>query len=239
MRTGALFTVVAVLGWGGLWGCQGKGVALKLDMDPPSVTPAEAQAFSGQVRGVEPQLTLNGAPVALKEGRFALTEPLKNGDNVFTFVLSAKPGADKAAEQKTDRYAVKRVPQEVFDAEHFYSTSGSMNGTQRSSSGGLLADKAEGRLQADELSGSRLEEYGHENRPPRDGMPLDIRLSVGEGRVKVSVKPEQGPVASAVAAPGTPATLQAPAELHHRKYTVRLEALDGKPARKVDLQVRY
>jgi hypothetical protein len=114
-----------------------------------------------------------------------------------------------------------------------------MNGTQRSSSGGLLADKAEGRLRADELSGSRLEEYGHERRPPPGGMPLDIRLSVEEGRVKVSVKPEQGPVASAVASPNAPATLQAPAELHHRKYTVRLEALDGKPARKVDLQVRY
>ncbi|ADO68796.1 hypothetical protein [Stigmatella aurantiaca] len=239
MRTGAFLAVVAVLGWGGLWGCQGKGVALKLDMDPPSVTPSESQAFSGQVRGVEPSLTLNGTPVALQEGRFELTQPLKDGANVFTFVLSAKPGAGAAAEQKTDRFEVKRVPQDVYDAEYFYSTSGSMNGTQRSGSGGLLADKAESRLRADELSGSRLEQYSHENRPPRGGMPLDISLSVGQGRVKVSVKPEQGPVASAVASPNAPATLQAPAELHHSKYTVRLEALDGKPARQLELQVRY
>ncbi|MDC0712804.1 hypothetical protein POL68_30365 [Stigmatella sp. ncwal1] len=239
MRTGAFLTVVAVLGWGGLWGCQGKGVALKLDMDPPSVTPAESQAFSGQVRGVEPSLTLNGTPVVLQDGRFELTQPLKDGANVFTFVFSAKPGADAAAEQKTDRFEVKRVPQEVFDAEHFYGSSGSMSGIKRSGSGGLLADKAESRLQADELSGARLEEYSHENRPPRDGMPLDISLSVGQGRVRVSVKPEKGPVASAVAAPNAPATLQAPAQLHHSKYTVRLEALDGKPARQLDLKVSY
>jgi hypothetical protein len=56
--------------------------------------------------------------------------------------------------------------------------------------------------------------------------------------VKVSVKPEQGPSASAVATPDKPATLNAKAELRIKTYSVRLEALDG-PARDVELVVRY
>lgn len=238
MGTRAMVAVVGLLAVGAL-GCKGQGAGLELDMEPPSVTAEEAQRFSGQVRGVEPSLTVNGAPVPLKEGRFELTQPLKEGDNVLTFVASAKPAAGAAAEQKTERFEVKRVSPATFDAEHFYTASGSMRSFQRSNAGGLLADKAETRLKAAELSGARLEEFSHERRPVRGGMPMDISLSVGEGRVKVSVKPEQGPVASAVASPGTPATLQAPAELRHRKYYVRIEALDGRPAKDMDLTVRY
>jgi hypothetical protein len=229
----------AVLGLVLAGGCKKGGVALELDMEPQAVTADEAVHFSGQVRGEEPSLTLDGAQVPLQEGRFQAVQPLKPGDNAFTFVLSAKPVAGAAPEQKTQRFAVKRVDPATFDAEHFYEGIGNMDSLQRSTSGGLLADKATVKLKTQELKGVCFEEYGHENRPVTGGMPMDIRLSVGEGRAKVSVKPEQGPVASAVASPGQPATLNAKAALHIRTYLVRLEALDGRPAKDVELVVSY
>jgi hypothetical protein len=233
------FILCAVLGLLWVGGCKKGGVGFELDMEPQAVTSEESLRFSGQARGEEPSLTLNGTPVPLKEGRFELTQPLQLGDNVLTFAFSARPSAGAAPEQKTQRFEVKRVDLPTFEAQHFYTGTSSMGNFQRSTSGGLLADKAEVKLKAKELSGVRYEQFGHENRPVKGGMPLDITLKVGQGRLKVSVKPEQGPVASAIASPGTPATLSATAELRMKKYTVRLEALDGQPVKDVELVVRY
>lgn len=238
MRTVAILGAVLGLVLG--VGCKGRGVGLELDMEPQSVTVEESLRFSGQARGVEPSLTINSAPVPVKEGRFEVTQPLKEGDNVLTFTLSARPEAGAAPEQKTERFEVKRVDQATFAAGHFYTGSGSMGShSRRTSSGGILSDEAEVTLTAKEISGVRFEEVGHENRPVRGGMPVDIRLSVGQGRMKVSVKSEEGPVVSAVATPGAPATLTATAALRARKASVRMEALDGQPARDVELVVGY
>jgi hypothetical protein len=237
MRTiGMLGAALALLVVGGCKG--GGGVALELDMKPQTVTVEPSVRFSGQARGVEPSLTLNGVPVPVHEGFFEITQPLQPGDNVLTLTLSARPKEGAPPEQKTERFEVQRVDQPTFDAKYFYTGISSMGSFKRSSSGGLLADKAEVKLTAKELTGVRYEEFGHENRPVAGGMPLEINLKVGQGRVKVSVKPEQGPSASAVATPGSPATLNAKAELRVKTYSVRLEALDG-PARDVELGVRY
>ncbi|MBN1205826.1 MAG: hypothetical protein JXB05_12990 [Myxococcaceae bacterium] len=220
-------------------GCK-KGVGLELDMEPPPATVEESQRFSGRVRGVEASLTLNGKPVPLREGRFELTQPLQEGANVLTFALSARPEAGAAPEQKTERFEVKRVDQATFAAEHFYTGSGSLKSlSRRSSGGGLLSDEAEVTLKVDELHGVHFEELSREKRQVRGSLPMELRLSVGQGRARVSVKPEQGPVASAEAAPGAPATLSATAELRLKKYSVRLEALDGQPAKDVELVVSY
>jgi hypothetical protein len=222
-------------------GCKKGGVGLELDMEPPAATVEQSQRFSGQVRGAEASLTLNGTPVPLKEGRFELSQPLQEGPNVFTFVLSARPEAGAAAEQKTERFEVKRVDEATFAAEHFYTGSGSMKSTSRKSSGGgLLQDGGQVTLKADELLGVHFEELTREKGKSASGRPMDIRLSVGQGRVKVSVRSEQGTVTSAVATPGAPATLSATAELRsQKKYSVRLDALDGQPARNLELSVSY
>ncbi|MFL5346579.1 MAG: hypothetical protein ACJ8AT_17505 [Hyalangium sp.] len=220
-------------------GCKGgSGVNLELDMKPQAVTVEDSVRLSGQARGVEPSLSLNGKPVPVHEGFFEVNQPLQPGDNVLTLDLSARPKEGAAPEQKTERFEVKRVDQATFDAQYFYSGISSMGSFKRVSSGGLLADKAEVKLTAKELTGVRFEEFGHENRPVKGGMPMEITLKVGQGRAKVSVKPEQGPSASAVATPDKPATLNAKAELRIKTYSVRIEALDG-PARDVELVVRY
>lgn len=220
-------------------GCKSRsGVSLALDMSPQAVTVEDSVRLSGEARGVEPSLTLNGKPVPVHEGFFEVTQPLQPGDNVLTLTLDARPKEGAAPEQKTERFEVKRVDQATFDREYFYSGISSMANFKRISSGGLLSDKAEVKLTAQELTGVRYEEFGHENRPVPGGMPMEISLKVGHGRAKVSVKPEQGPSASAVATPDKPATLNAKAELRIKTYTVRLEALDG-PAKDVELVVRY
>ncbi len=239
MRTLAIFGVA--LGLVAVGGCKKSGgVGLDVDMDPPSVTTAETQRFSGQVRGVEPSLTLNGQPVPVKDGRFETTQPLKAGDNVFAFTLSARPQAGAAVEQKTERYEVKRVDQATFDAQHFYSGSGSVSGSSRKSSSGLLADGAELKVKLQELRGVHMETLKLDGWKRRGDLPLELSLGVGQGRVKVSVKSSEGPVASVVATPGAPVTLKASAERRSagKKATLRMEALDG-PARDVELEVRY
>jgi hypothetical protein len=237
MRTTWMLCAAVALLVGGCKSHSG-GVGLELDMKPQAVTVEDSLKLSGEARGVEPSLTLNGAPVPVHDGRFELAQPLQLGDNVLTLVLSAKPKEGAAPEQKTERLEVKRVDQPTFDAQYFYIGTSSMGSFKRKSSGGLLADKAEVKLTAKELTGVRYEEFGHENRPVAGGMPLEINLKVGQGRVKVSVKPEQGPSASAIATPGAPATLNAKAEMRVKTYSVRLEALDG-PAKDVELVVRY
>src|SRR5512140_925730 len=85
-------------------GCKGgSGVALELDMKPQAVTVEQSVRLSGQARGVEPSLSLNGKKVPVHEGFFEVTQPLQPGDNVLTLDLSARPKEGAAPEQKTER----------------------------------------------------------------------------------------------------------------------------------------
>jgi hypothetical protein len=241
MRKLAMAAGVGLIAVGGLafWLAQGRRVGLEWDVEPPELTAEASHRFSGQVRGLEASLTVDGAPLALKGGRFEHTRALQPGDNTLTFTLTARPKEGAAPETHTERHTVKRVDEATYAAETFYVTRGSVGSSTRTSvTTGLGEGAVEAELQAGELRGSLLEAYEHSNRPRKGGMPMEAQLSVGAGRVRVSLKPEEGPVTSAVASPGAPVTLRGTSELRHGKYHVRLEALEG-PARDVHLRVRY
>ncbi|XXF78737.1 hypothetical protein P2318_02975 [Myxococcaceae bacterium GXIMD 01537] len=243
LAVGGVLGLLAV-GGGAYWLMRGPRVGLDWDAEPPSTTPAETLRLGGKVRGLEASLTLNGEALALQEGRFQREQPLQPGDNVLTFTLSARPREGAPPSTLTERYTVRRVDAATYETENFYVTRGGLGAYERGATSakavvdGLRDGEVDVELKAGQLEGSVLEAYEHANRPRKGGMPIEAVLRVGTGRVKVSLKPEEGPVVSAVATPGAPVTLNGKSELRHGKYHVRLESLDG-AAKDVALRVRF
>ncbi len=237
---------VAVLGGAAAWlFLSREGVRVVLKPSPPAVTAEQQLRLRGQVLGVAPSLSLNGTPLELTaDGHFEHTLPLAMGPNTITLAAVGRPKEGAPEETVNGVHVVERLEQADYDTRHFYTASGSLSGFTRGATGlkaardSFLTGDVDVELKAGELTGSVLESYENANRPVKGGMPMQVELAVGSGAVRVALKPEEGTVQSEVARPGAPVTLRGRSELHHGKYHVRLEALDG-AATDVVMRVRY
>ncbi len=237
--------VVALLGVAAWLFLPRAGVAVELSPSPPAATAEASLRLRGRVKGVSPSLSVNGTPVTLAaDGRFEHTLPLALGTNTLTLSAIGKPKEGAQEETVQGVHMVERLEQADYDARYFYSANGGLSGFSRGASSlkavsdTFITGDVDVELKAGALSGTVLEKYANAHRPVKGGMPMRVELSVGGGAVRVSLKPEEGPVQSEVARPGAPVTLRGRSELHHGQYHVRLEALDG-DATDVALRVRY
>lgn len=192
------------------------GAALRLE-HAPAVEYRSQVLLAGTALGTArrgqspPRLRLNGQPVLVHGGRFATRQPLHLGLNKFRMVLDVLDGAKDKPRTLEQTVVVRRVSEDEYDAETFGRSDCTLSEPKVRRSGawgsGVAASQFSGTaaLSAARLRGRCVQELTASHLPlSEQAAAVELRASVGRGRVKVLVRHPDGAFERLTVTPAQP-----------------------------------
>jgi len=200
----------------------------------PQVT-LEGTALGTARRGQPPpRLQLNGQPVPVHGGRFATRQPLHMGLNTFRMVLDVLDGAQGGPRTLEQTVVVRRVSEEEYDAETFGRSDCTLSEPKVRRSGawgsGAAASQFSGtaELSAARLRGRCVQELTASHLAlSEQAAAVELRASVGRGRVKVLVRHPDGAFERLTVTPEQPLSYSGKVQLVPMATTATLPGNPG------------
>lgn len=164
------------------------------------------------VRGESsPRLQLNGQPVPLQAGRFATRQPLQMGLNTFRMVLDGPLGQKDKPRALEQTVVVRRVSEQEYDEETFGHSDCALTASSVRRSGAWDSDSPVSRfsgsaeLHSARLRGRCVQDLTATRLPLQEqAAEVELRATLGRGRVKVLVRHPDGSFERLTLTPGQP-----------------------------------
>lgn len=224
-------------------------IGLTFSQQPEATVSQPAVTFAGTIEGEKPTLTANDQPVPVANKQFEYQYPLKPGDNRIVFKLRAyKQLTDKEPSETEQEFKVlladKATLEKLDAAKNWDSSSGGSSlQTQRCFTNSFSDETYKGRCKGtySKLQGSTFLEIEPVGSAQSGGYPIRVSfVSVGTGRVRVSIKQPDDTIKQVEAGPGESILLEgiAAKSSFTDEVKIKFESLDGE-SKEIEYEVKF